>query len=139
MVNNLDNFDQFVLFIASLFSCTSVLAVFKKSTRFFACLLIVSLCIGTQKIVQKFGLRGQRPREDLYYSIVKLWVTVCETYQHSDSCQLGDHITNALENVLAVGLLYIYNLMILMYSVYPICAHTTPEFQLTISTQCLTH
>jgi len=72
MVNNLDNFDQFVLFIASLFSCTSVLAVFKKCTRFFTCLLIVSLCIGTQKIVQKFGLRGQRPREDLYYSIVKL-------------------------------------------------------------------
>jgi len=34
---------------------------------------------------------------------------VCETYQHSDSCLLGDHITNALENVLAVGLLYIYN------------------------------
>jgi len=50
---------------------------------------------------------------------------VCEAYQHSDGCLLGDHITNALENVLAVGLLNIYNLMLLMYSVYMICAHTT--------------
>jgi len=54
---------------------------------------------------------------------------VCETYQHSDSCLLGDHITNALGNVLAVRFVYIYNLMLLLYSVYPICTHTTsPSF-----------
>jgi len=51
--------------------------------------------------------------------------SVCETYQHSESCLLVDHITNALESVLTVVLLYIYNLILLMYSVYPICAHAT--------------
>jgi len=38
------------------------------------------------------------------------------TYQLSDSFLLDDQITNALGNILAVGLLYICNL---------ICAHTT--------------
>jgi len=40
LINNFDNF------IASLFSCTRVLAVLKESTRVFACFIMVSLCIG---------------------------------------------------------------------------------------------